>query len=106
MMKIDLKIGIWTIENFSDLHNHSLIQCPYQVLRYRSHNKFHRIDECKSLMSKLYHTGLKPANVIRVVNVVSGEKEIDITPKQCSDYLRIDRKNYIGRECYEIVRQF
>ncbi|KAL6581423.1 hypothetical protein OROMI_007346 [Orobanche minor] len=105
-MEISLKNGEWIVDKFYDVHNHELIHTPSKVLKYRSHGKFHRTETCKNLISELDQNGLKPAEITRVVNVVSGSSEVDITPRQCYDYLRSVRKNHVGKECYEIVKHF
>ncbi|KAK2992594.1 hypothetical protein RJ640_027907, partial [Escallonia rubra] len=33
-------------------------------------------------------------------------EEADITPRQCSSIIRIERKNNVGKECYGIIKHF
>ncbi|KAL4572142.1 hypothetical protein LXL04_018911 [Taraxacum kok-saghyz] len=54
------KDGKWMVDSFNDTHNHDLIMTPTKVMKHRSHNKFHRTIECKSLMVELNQAGLRP----------------------------------------------
>ncbi|XP_052619736.1 protein FAR1-RELATED SEQUENCE 8-like [Lactuca sativa] len=47
------KDGKWFVDTFNDTHNHDMSMTPTKVMKHRSHNKFHRSMECKSLMVKL-----------------------------------------------------
>lgn len=47
------------VESFNDTHNHNLSMTPAKVMKDESHNKFHRLMECKSLMVELRQLGLK-----------------------------------------------
>lgn len=87
-IEITMKNGEWLVDKFSDVHNHDLTHTPSKVIKYRSHSKFHRTESCKNLISELNQSGLKPSDITRVVNVVSGSSEPDITPRQCYDYLK------------------
>ncbi|KAK1362024.1 hypothetical protein POM88_046498 [Heracleum sosnowskyi] len=105
-MEISLKNGEWLVDKFYDVHNHDLTHTPSKVIKYRSHSKFHRTESCKNLISELHQNGLKSSDITKVVNVVTCSTEVDITPRQCYDYLRSERKNYVGKECYGIVKHF
>ncbi|KAK2976094.1 hypothetical protein RJ640_009526 [Escallonia rubra] len=60
----------------------------------------------KSLVSDLNHEGLKASQITRVVNVMKPSEEADVTPRQCSSIIRIERKNNVGKECYGIIKHF
>ena len=99
-LKISLKNGEWFVDKFYDVHNYDLIHTPLKVLKYRSNSRFYRIETCKNLISELNQNDLKPSEIRRVVNVVSGSSEVDIISRQCYDYLRSERKNYVSKDCY------
>ncbi|KAK3014046.1 hypothetical protein RJ639_008040 [Escallonia herrerae] len=100
------KLGVWIVDKFQDVHNHPLTTTTSKVIKHRSHSKYHRTNICKSLVSDLNHEGLKASQITRVVNVIKPSEEVDITPRQCSSIIRIERKNNVGKECYGIIKYF
>nr|KAJ0215641.1 hypothetical protein LSAT_V11C300144970 [Lactuca sativa] len=61
------KDGKWFVDLFDDTHNHELSITPTKVMKHRSHAKFHRTVECKSLMMQLNQSGLKPSQIKKVL---------------------------------------
>nr|GEY25139.1 hypothetical protein [Tanacetum cinerariifolium] len=82
----------WFVKEFKNAHNHELTVTPTKVMKHRSHGKFHRSMACKSLMSELSHSGLKPSHIKKVVNSMKNPLEPDVTSKQCADVLSDERK--------------
>ncbi|KAK2989347.1 hypothetical protein RJ640_013528 [Escallonia rubra] len=76
------KLGVWVVDKFQDVHNHPLTTTPSNVIKHRSHSKYHRTNVCKSLVSDLNHEGLKASQITRVVNVMKPSEEADVTPRQ------------------------
>ena len=87
----------WFVDYFDDAHNHELIITPSKVMKHRSHGKFHRSMACKSLMSELGKSGLRPCQIKKVVNTMKSPYDNDVTSKQCSDILGEERKQYRGK---------
>ncbi|KAK2969093.1 hypothetical protein RJ640_013780, partial [Escallonia rubra] len=108
MMQVTLskKLGVWVVDKFQDVHNHPLTTTPSKVIKHRSHSKYHRTNVCNSLVSDLNHKGLKASQITRVVNVMKPSEEADVTPRQCSSIIRIERKNNVGKECHVIIKHF
>ncbi|KAK3026231.1 hypothetical protein RJ639_040516, partial [Escallonia herrerae] len=98
MMQVTLskKLGMW----FQDVHNHPLTTTPSKVSKHRFHNKYHRTNVWKCLVFDLNHEGLKASQITRVVNVMKPSEEADVTPRQCSSIICVERKNNVGKECY------
>nr|GEU39620.1 hypothetical protein [Tanacetum cinerariifolium] len=88
----------WFVKEFKNAHNHELTITPTKVMKYRSHRKFHRSMACKSLMSELSHSGLKPCHIKKVVNSMKNPLEPDVTSKQCVDVISEERKQYKGND--------
>nr|GEX24426.1 hypothetical protein [Tanacetum cinerariifolium] len=84
----------WFVKEFKNAHNHELTVTPTKVMKHRSHGKFHWSMACKSLMSELSHSGLKPCHIKKVVNSMKNPLEHDVTSKQCADVLSEERKQY------------
>ncbi|KAK2986172.1 hypothetical protein RJ640_006207, partial [Escallonia rubra] len=95
MMQVTLSknLGVWVVDKFQDVHNHPLTTTPSKVIKHRSHSKYHRTNVCKSLVADLNNEGLKPSQITRVVNVMKPSEEADVTPRQCSSIIRVERKN-------------
>ncbi|KAK2991777.1 hypothetical protein RJ640_015511 [Escallonia rubra] len=108
MMQVTLSksLGMWVVDKFQDVHNHPLTTTPSKVIRHRSHSKYHRTNVCKSLVADINNEGLKPSQITRVVNVMKPNEEADVTPRQCSSIIRVERKNNVGKECYGIIKHF
>uniref|UniRef100_A0A7N0U5Y5 SWIM-type domain-containing protein n=1 Tax=Kalanchoe fedtschenkoi TaxID=63787 RepID=A0A7N0U5Y5_KALFE len=104
-MEIALRNDEWVVDKFEDEHNH-IPTTPSKVMKHRSHNKFHRTPIVRNLVYELNQKGLKPAAITKVVNAMSGSHKGDITSKQCTDLLRKEKKNHVGRECYGIIKHF
>ncbi|KAJ0863281.1 putative transcription factor FAR family [Helianthus annuus] len=100
------KYGKWLVDKFNDSHNHELTVTPTKVMKHRSHGKFHRAEACKSLMSELSQSGLKPSQIRKVVNTMKSPCENDVTSKQCADILAVERKQYKGKEFYGLIKHF
>ncbi|KAM0012441.1 putative transcription factor FAR family [Helianthus debilis subsp. tardiflorus] len=100
------KDGKWVVDKFNDSHNHELTVTPTKVMKHRSHGKFHRAEACKSLMSELSQSGLKPSQIRKVVNTMKSPCENDVTSKQCADILAVERKQYKGKEFYGLIKHF
>ncbi|GJZ35995.1 FAR1-related sequence 5-like protein [Tanacetum coccineum] len=96
----------WFVREFKNAHNHELTVTPTKVMKHRSHGKFHRSMACKSLMSELSHSGLKPCHIKKVVNSMKNPLEPDVTSKQCADVLSEERKQYKGKEFYGLIKHF
>ncbi|CAI9300285.1 unnamed protein product [Lactuca saligna] len=79
---------------------------PTKVMKHRSHNKFHRSMECKSLMVELGQSGLKPSMVKKAINAMKTSNEADVTSKQCADVLSEQRKQHKGKEFYGLIKHF
>ncbi|KAK3005609.1 hypothetical protein RJ639_016980 [Escallonia herrerae] len=95
MMQVTLskKLGMWVVNKCQDIHNHPLTTTPSKVIKHCSHSKYHRTNVCKSLVADLNNEGLKPSQIIRVVNAMKPSEEADITSRQCSNIIRVERKN-------------
>ncbi|XP_023754910.1 protein FAR1-RELATED SEQUENCE 5-like [Lactuca sativa] len=100
------KDGKWLVDLFNDTHNHELSMTPTKVMKHRSHNKFHRSMECKSLMVELGQSGLKPSMVKKAINAMKTSNEVDVTSKQCADVLSEQRKQHKGKEFYGLIKHF
>ncbi|KAK2965697.1 hypothetical protein RJ640_022224 [Escallonia rubra] len=100
------KRGVWVVDKFQDVHNHPLTTTPSKVIKHRSHSKYHPTKVCKSLVSDLNHEGLKASQITTVVNVMKHSEEADVTPRQSSSIIRVERKNNVGKECYRIIKHF
>ncbi|XP_076954525.1 protein FAR1-RELATED SEQUENCE 5-like [Bidens hawaiensis] len=98
--------GKWSIDEFSNAHNHELTVTPTKVMKHRSHGKFHRSMACKSLMLELGQSGLRPCQIKKVVNTMKNPSENDVTSKQCADILGEQRKQYKGEEFYGLIKHF
>ncbi|KAK3011763.1 hypothetical protein RJ639_012429, partial [Escallonia herrerae] len=104
------KLGMWVVDKFQDVHNHPLTTTPSKVIKHRSHSKCHRTNVCKSLVADLNNEGLRPSQIIRVLNVMKPSEEADVTPRQCSSIIRVERKNNAGwvnlNEKYDVKGNF
>ncbi|CAI9272323.1 unnamed protein product [Lactuca saligna] len=100
------KDGKWFVDSFNDTHNHELSMTPTKVMKHRSHAKFHRLTECKSLMVDLGQAGLKPCQVRKAINAMKTSTVADVTSKQCADVLSEQRKQYKGKEFYGLIKHF
>nr|KAJ0194647.1 hypothetical protein LSAT_V11C700365420 [Lactuca sativa] len=98
------KDGKWFVDLFDDTHNHELSMTPTKVMKHRSHAKFHRTMECKSLMVELNQVGLKPSQIKKAINAMKTSNEVDVTSKQCVDVLSEQRKHNKGREFYGLIK--
>nr|KAJ0225756.1 hypothetical protein LSAT_V11C100006250 [Lactuca sativa] len=98
------KDGKWFVDLFDDTHNHELSMTPTKVMKHRSHAKFHRTMECKSLMVELNQAGLKPSQIKKAINAMKTSNEVDVTSKQCVDVLSEQRKHNKGREFYGLIK--
>ncbi|XP_019451848.1 PREDICTED: protein FAR1-RELATED SEQUENCE 7-like [Lupinus angustifolius] len=99
------KEGDWVVNKFSNTHNHELIISPTKKYRLHSHNNAHKSSCIKSLVENINGCGLGPAQISRLVNVMSDES-IMVTPKQVVGQLRVNRKNNIGKECMVVLNKF
>ncbi|XP_042751995.1 protein FAR1-RELATED SEQUENCE 5-like [Lactuca sativa] len=79
----------WIVDKFNDKHNHALSLTPTKVMKNRSHGKFHRTMKCRSLMVQFGQAD-----------------EADVTSKQCADVLSEQRKQYMGKEFYGLIKHF
>ncbi|XP_052619583.1 protein FAR1-RELATED SEQUENCE 5-like [Lactuca sativa] len=101
------KDGKWFVDTFNNTHNHDMSMIPTKVMKHRSHNKFHRSMECKSLMVKLGQSGLKPCEVRKAINGMKTSAAVaDVTSKQCADVLSEQQKQYRGKEFYGLIKHF
>ncbi|XP_052624883.1 protein FAR1-RELATED SEQUENCE 5-like [Lactuca sativa] len=101
-----MKDGKWFVDSFKDTHNHDLSMTPTKVMKHRSHGKFHRTMECKSLIVQLGQAGLRPCHVKKAINGMKTSTVADITSKQCADVLSEQRKQYRGKEFYGLIKHF
>lgn len=100
------KLGTWEIKKFNDIHSHDQLKSPNKKRKLRSHNKSYKDATCKKLIDKFSSCGVGPANISRIINSASGSAIDVVTPQQCSEHLRIKRKNNIGKECMVVVQIF
>ncbi|CAI9260010.1 unnamed protein product [Lactuca saligna] len=98
------KDGKWFVDLFDDTHNLELSITPTKVMKHRSHTKFHRTVECKSLMVQLNQSGLKPSQIKKAINAIKTSNEVDVTSKQCVDVLSEQRQHNKGREFYGLIK--
>ncbi|XP_052627548.1 protein FAR1-RELATED SEQUENCE 5-like [Lactuca sativa] len=98
------KDGKWFVDLFDGTYNHELSITPTKVMKHRSHAKFHRTMECKSLMVQLNQLGLKPSQIKKTINAMKTSNEPDVTSKQCVDVLSEQRKHNRGREFYGLIK--
>ncbi|CAI9277855.1 unnamed protein product [Lactuca saligna] len=96
----------WIVDKFNDTHNHALSLTPMKVMKHRSHGKFHRTIECRSLMVQFGQAGLKPSQIKKAINAMKTSDEADVTLKQCADVLSEQRKQYRGKEFYGLIKHF
>ena len=102
---LNQKTKTWCVTSFCDEHNHELTS-PSSAWKHRSRKAFHRSQTVKNLMEKMYETGLRPSTIAKVVNAHGNGEDEMVTTQQCVDYLRVQRKNMVGRECISIVHHF
>ncbi|GJZ08579.1 FAR1-related sequence 5-like protein [Tanacetum coccineum] len=88
----------WFEKEFKNAHNHELTITPTKVMKHCSYWKFYRSMACKSLMSELSYSGLKPYHIKKVVNSMKNPLESDVTSKQCANVLSEERKQYKENE--------
>ena len=100
------KLGTWEMKKFNNIHFHDLLRSPNKKRKLRSHNKSHKDATCQKLIDKFNSCGVGPAKISRIINSASGSATDVVTPQQCSEYLRIKRKNNIGKECMVVVQIF
>ncbi|KAI3721972.1 hypothetical protein L2E82_32993 [Cichorium intybus] len=100
------KDGKWFVDIYNDTHNHGLSMTPTKVMKHRSHAKFHRSMECKSLMVELGQAGLRPCQIKKAINAMNTSNEANVTSKQCADVLSEQRKQYRGKEFYGLIKHF
>ncbi|KAI3750370.1 hypothetical protein L2E82_21004 [Cichorium intybus] len=100
------KDGKWFVDIYNDTHNHGLSMTPTKVMKHRSHAKFHRSMECKSLMVELGQAGLRPCQIKKAINAMNTLNEANVTSKQCADVLSEQRKQYRGKEFYGLIKHF
>ncbi|KAL7598596.1 hypothetical protein Lser_V15G25873 [Lactuca serriola] len=96
----------WFVDMFNDTHNHDLSMTPTKVMKHRSHGKFHRSMECKSIIVELNQAGLKSCQIKKAINAMKTSDEVDVTSKQCVDVLSEQRKQYRGKEFYGLIKHF
>ena len=48
--------------------------------------------------------GVGPGKISQIINSTNSSGTDIITPQQCSDYLKIKRKNNIGKECMIVIQ--
>ncbi|KAK3031935.1 hypothetical protein RJ639_036219 [Escallonia herrerae] len=90
------KLEMWVVDKFQDVHNHPLTTTPSKVIKHRSHSKYNRTNVCKSLVAALNNEGLKPSQITKFVNVIKPSKEADVTPRQCSSIIHVDRERMLS----------
>nr|KAJ0205982.1 hypothetical protein LSAT_V11C500257720 [Lactuca sativa] len=73
-------------------------------MKHRSHSKFHRTIECKSVIVQLKQSGLKPSQIKKAIDAMKTSNEVDVTSKQCVDVLSEQRKHNRGREFYGLIK--
>ncbi|XP_074352243.1 protein FAR1-RELATED SEQUENCE 5-like [Apium graveolens] len=78
---------------------------PNKKKKLRSHNKSHQAPVCKKLMDNYRSCGVGPAKISQIINCTNSSGIDIITPQQCSDYLKIKRKNNIGKECMIVIQK-
>ncbi|GKA41564.1 FAR1-related sequence 5-like protein [Tanacetum coccineum] len=105
MIQVTLKQGLWVVDRFGAGHNHTL-DLPSQVLKQRSHNIFHRSNECKDVVTLLTKAGMKPADITKMVNVFRENEEDKLSRVQCSNIVSNKRKYNLGKECHGIIMHF
>nr|XP_043618956.1 protein FAR1-RELATED SEQUENCE 5-like [Erigeron canadensis] len=100
------KDGKWVVDMFDNAHNHEFTMSPNKVIKHRSHAKFHSSEICKSIMSDLGKSGLRPCQIKKVVNNFKTPSENDVTSKQCADILAEQRKHHKGKEFFGVIKHF
>ncbi|XP_020257250.1 protein FAR1-RELATED SEQUENCE 5-like [Asparagus officinalis] len=121
--------GTWIVSKLVNEHTNHKLTSPDKVKNHYSHRKLHRTKGCRSLIDSLHEEGLPPATISRVINVRSlidslheeglppatisrvinvgnGNREEIVTPQQCSDHIRKQRKNNMGNECILVIQKF
>lgn len=96
----------WSVSVFIAEYNGHDPTSPDKVRRHRSHKKLHRTEGCVKLVRSLDNEGFAPSTISKVINVVSGDKEETLTPQQCHQIVRTQKKNSFGQECMLIVQKF
>ncbi|KAK2997427.1 hypothetical protein RJ639_025065 [Escallonia herrerae] len=96
MVTLLKKLEMWVVDKFQDVHNHPLTTTPSKVIKHRSHSKYNRTNVCKSLVAALNNEGLKPSQITKFVNVIKPSKEADVTPRQCSSIIHVDRERMLS----------
>ncbi|GAV64382.1 FAR1 domain-containing protein [Cephalotus follicularis] len=84
------KDGGWKVAKFNNVHNHPIT--PRKVMIHCSHKQFHQSTTCKPLITDFHQAGLRPSLISRALNAVIGNQGVDVTQKQCSNYLLVGRK--------------
>ncbi|KAK3013309.1 hypothetical protein RJ639_008071 [Escallonia herrerae] len=92
MMQITLskKLGMWVVDKFEDIHNHPRNATSSKVVKHSSYSNMQR------LVYTLNQKGLKPAQIMKVVNAMKLREEANITMKQCYSIFSNERKNNVG----------
>lgn len=104
MLQVKLSNEEWKVEKFSNIHNHPMIVTPSKVMKFNSHNKGHLSNVCKSLVSDLNQAGLSASSISKAMNVINSD--VHLTRRQCTTILSNQRRNYVGKECYGVIKHF
>ncbi|GKD90765.1 FAR1-related sequence 5-like protein, partial [Tanacetum coccineum] len=105
MIQVTLKEGLWVMDRFRAEHNHTF-DIPSKVLKQRSHNIFHRSDECKDVVSLLTKAGMKPSKITKIFNAFRGNEDDKLSRVQCSNIVSNEREYNLGKECHGIIMHF
>ncbi|XP_020262940.1 protein FAR1-RELATED SEQUENCE 5-like [Asparagus officinalis] len=103
---LDRSTEKWVVRKLTSKHNGHPLTTPTRVKKHYSHRTLHRAQSTKRLIDTLDNQGLRPSAICKVVDVAHGNEQGSLTQQECQAQLRLKRRNNVGHECVNIVRQF
>ncbi|XP_020272212.1 protein FAR1-RELATED SEQUENCE 5-like [Asparagus officinalis] len=103
---LDRSTEKWVVRKLNSKHNGHPLTTPTRVKKHYSHRTLHRAQSTKRLIDTLDNQGLRPSAICKVVDVAHGNEQGSLTQQECQAQLRLKRRNNVGHECVNIVRQF
>lgn len=89
----------WVLVKYIAKHNHPLSTTPSKAQMHRSRSTIHRTSVVQWLVSSHNNEGIGPSDIVSICNAASGWREQNLTPEQCAEIIRSERKNIMEREC-------
>ncbi|XP_074342976.1 protein FAR1-RELATED SEQUENCE 7-like [Apium graveolens] len=100
-----------THEKAYNFYNHFALTDGFAIRRYstyksRNSDVITRRTFVCNMEDNYRSCGVGPAKISQIINSTNSSGTDIITPQQCSDYLKIRRKNNIGKECMIEIQNF